>query len=139
MRLVSRFERYGFALVMVGAALLYKLLLAPALDQPSPFLLFSAAVTLSAWWGGVGPGVLAAALSLAAADYFFMEPRFAFGIAEAGQAVRLAVFGVEELVLAGVAGHGYRAVRAAKDPQRAREVQDLRGSAERLRRVLDDG
>jgi PAS domain S-box-containing protein len=139
MPLPSRLERYGFAVVAVGAALLYKLLLAPVADQPEPFVLFALAVVASAWRGGAGPGLLAGALAVGAADYFLLEPRYAFGPAEAGQAVRLALFALECLGIAAIASRGYRAVRAARDPERARAAGELRARADRLRRLLDGG
>jgi signal transduction histidine kinase len=42
------------------------------------FELFQAAVVLSAWFGGVGPGVLAATLSFLLIDYYFIVPINAF-------------------------------------------------------------
>jgi PAS domain S-box-containing protein len=135
----SSLERYGFAVVAVGAALLYKLLLVPVVDEPTPFLLFSLAVVASAARGGWAPGLLAAALSLLAADYFFLEPRFAPGLAESGQLVRLALFALELVGLTWIAARGYHALRAARDPRRAQAAADVRASEERLRRLVDAG
>ena len=93
----SHLERYGFAIVAVGAALLYKLLLAPVADAQTPYLLFSLAVLATAWRGGWGPGLLASALAVLSADYFFLEPRYVLGPAETGQAVSLGLFALELL------------------------------------------
>jgi PAS domain S-box-containing protein len=133
----SGLERYGFAVVAVGAALLYKLLLVPVLDQPAPFLLFSLAVLASAWRGGLGPGVLAAALALFSADYFLLEPRLALGPVEAGQAVRLGMFAVEAFAVAWIAARGHRALRTATDPALSRAGEETRRRAGRLRRLVD--
>jgi len=135
----SRLERYGFAVVAVGAALLYKLLLAPVLDEPAPFLLFALAILASAGRGGLGPGLLAAVLSLFSADYFLLEPRLAVGPLEAGQGLRLAMFAVEALAVALIAARGYRSLRLANDPERARAGDEARRSADRLRRLVDAG
>jgi PAS domain S-box-containing protein len=135
----SGLERYGFAVVAVGAALLYKLLLVPVLDAPAPFLLFALAILASAARGGLGPGLLAAVLALLSADYFLVDPRLALGPAEAGQAVRLGMFAVEAFAVAWIAGRGYRALRAATDPERARAGEEARRSADRLRRLVDAG
>jgi PAS domain S-box-containing protein len=139
MTLPSRLERYGLAVVTVGAALLYKLLLAPVLDEPTAFLLFPLAVLAAAWRGGLGPGLLASVLALLCADYFFLEPRYSLGPAEAGQAVRLVVFGLELLGITVLAARGQRALRAARDPERVRADNDARLRAERLRGLLDAG
>src|SRR3989442_12900237 len=42
--------------------------------ESAPVSLLLCAVMLSAWLGGVGPGLLAAALSAAAVAYFFVNP-----------------------------------------------------------------
>src|SRR5262245_48555725 len=57
-------RRYLVAAAMVVGALLLTLLLHPHLG-PTPFLLFLIAVPAAAWYGGVGPGVVAAGLALA--------------------------------------------------------------------------
>ena len=78
----------------VGASAL-GLLLALALDpliEVSPFLPFLAAVTISAWYGGLGPGLLATAIGVVASIYFFFVPTYALEIANLNAAVELVVF-----------------------------------------------
>lgn len=65
---------YGMAVLAVAAALAVKFRVAPLLEADAPFLLFHAAVLFAAWWGGVGPGLLATGLAALAADYFFVPP-----------------------------------------------------------------
>ena len=67
--------RYGVAMVAVGAALGIKLLLDPLTVQNTPFLLVFGAIIVSSWYGGLGPGLLATAVSAIATDYFFLYPR----------------------------------------------------------------
>ncbi len=62
--------RYGVAPTAVALALAARALLAPILHDDTIFLYFVPAVLISAGIGGLGPGLLATALSLAAA--FFM-------------------------------------------------------------------
>ncbi len=57
------FLSYGLALFITAIAFLLTLLL-PGIFEPNPFLLFFAAAALSAWYGGLGPGLLASILSL---------------------------------------------------------------------------
>src|SRR5690349_8918998 len=54
--------RYGVALLTVILALTLTLLLWPLFDPPV-FSLFFAAVMISAWYGGLGPGLLATTLA----------------------------------------------------------------------------
>src|SRR5258706_10748574 len=65
--------RYGLAVLVVALAVLLALALGPDLSQ-SRLVIFCAAVALAAWFGGLGPGLLASLLSMAAVDYFFIAP-----------------------------------------------------------------
>lgn len=60
---------YAVVLLAVGSALLLTLLLQPLL-KPTIFLLFFAAVAVSAWYGGMEAGLLATALSTLTVSYF---------------------------------------------------------------------
>src|SRR5215218_9081186 len=66
--------RYGVAVLAVGVALGLKLLLDPLITDQSPFLLLAGAVVVGAWFGCLGPGLLATALGALSADYFFLPP-----------------------------------------------------------------
>jgi PAS domain S-box-containing protein len=57
----------------VVLALLLTLLLKPLLE-PGVFVLFLPAVMVSAWYGGLGPGLLATLLSALSIDYFLLSP-----------------------------------------------------------------
>src|ERR671910_242976 len=52
--------RYGVAVLVVGVALLIKLLLDPLTVQDTPFLLVFGAIIVSAWYGGAGSGGMGA-------------------------------------------------------------------------------
>ena len=69
-RSLDRPVRYGVAALVVGAAVLVKLLLDPLTAQDTPFLLILGAIMVGAWYGGLGPGLLATGLSVLATDYF---------------------------------------------------------------------
>ena len=60
-----------FALAATSAAALTSLLLRPYLD-PAFFILFVAAVWLSAWYYGRGGGIVATVASAIAIFYFFL-------------------------------------------------------------------
>lgn len=65
--------RYGLAIAWVFLALVLMLALDPMLDlSQASFLLFYGAVTLSALYGGRGPGVVATLLSALTANVFFL-------------------------------------------------------------------
>jgi signal transduction histidine kinase len=77
--------RYGVGVASVALALGLKQLLDPLMTQHSPFLLLAGAVMVAAWFGGLGPGLLATALGAISADYVFLSPVGSFsGLAGKG-------------------------------------------------------
>ena len=91
MKGTSPILRYGVAVLVVGVALGIKLLLDPVIPQEVPFLLLFGAVVVSAWYGGLGPGLLTMVLAGVATDYLFLRPQDPF----APGAIPLLVFFVE--------------------------------------------
>lgn len=90
--------RYGAALGGTLAAVLLALVLQPTLDV-SPFPIFLAAVTFSAWVGGMGPGLLATIGSVAMLDFLFFAPTFTLTVHYASDAVNLVVFAAVALLI----------------------------------------
>ncbi|MDR5727831.1 MAG: CHASE3 domain-containing protein [Terriglobia bacterium] len=67
--------RYGAVILAVVAITLIRGALTPLIGPTSyPFNLFFCAVIFAAWFGGFRPAVLAIALSVLAADWFFATP-----------------------------------------------------------------
>ena len=65
---------YGVALLMTLAAAVGALVLERPLLELSPFLLFYAAVALSSWFGGTGPGLLAVGLGALTTTVLILPP-----------------------------------------------------------------
>src|SRR5262245_33759722 len=81
---------YGLALLTVGLAVLLTLVGGP-LSQEIPLLFFFVAVLLSAWYGGLGPGLLATLMCAAVLASCFLAPCSAWGTS-GGELLRLGVF-----------------------------------------------
>jgi two-component system, LuxR family, sensor kinase FixL len=82
--------RYVAAACLVAIALLITRRMQSLLGETiSP--LFFAAVMLSAWWGGLGPGLLATALAGVASAYFFVNPAGS-GLVGWDDVIRLSTF-----------------------------------------------
>ncbi len=64
---------YGVALGAVALALAIKYAFA-GLGADHPFILLPAAVIVAAWYGGRGPGLLAAVIAAIGADILFLSP-----------------------------------------------------------------
>jgi PAS domain S-box-containing protein len=69
----------GIAVVSVAAALLISRL--PSFHlQSAPVSLFLCAVMISAWFGGLWPGLFAIVLSCLAFSYYFLKPLYSFAV-----------------------------------------------------------
>jgi K+-sensing histidine kinase KdpD len=88
--------RYAIAIAAVLLTLAIKLLLL-GVGSEHPFVLFPAAVALAAWYGGLGPGVLATLL-VAIASAFLLLPPVGSG-AESTDFVALGGLVVESVVV----------------------------------------
>lgn len=74
----SALVNYAVAVLSVVAALAAALLLEPHMHS-SPFVSLSlCAIMFSAWFGGLGPGLFATALSVAGFTYYFVPPISSF-------------------------------------------------------------
>lgn len=73
--LKSAWARYGVAVAAVAILLGLRQAMNPFLDDRFPLMLLYPAVFLSAWTGGLGPGVLATLLAMLGAFTLFIEPK----------------------------------------------------------------
>src|SRR5258708_24898002 len=64
--------RYSAAIAAAFLAAFLRLAMGPAAGHAAPYLSFFAFVILSAWYGGLGPGLVTTALSAVLAVYFFL-------------------------------------------------------------------
>ena len=113
--------RHGVALALVALALTLQLGLTPILGQQAPYLFYVAAVFISGILGGLGPGLLATAVSLV---LVLLDATATESISrqEAGGAVAFGVLGV------GMAWFGERLLRASRRAA---------ASAQHLKSILD--
>ena len=116
---------YGIAVLSVAAAL--NISRWPALHlQDAPVSLYLCAVILSAWFGGVGPGLLATTLSALAFYYYFLPPMYSMD-AKPGEIPRLVIFMVSALFVGSLTA----AQRSAMESLR-RARDDLKGTVQEL-------
>ena len=130
---------YAVAAVAVGLALLVKLLLDPLIEQESPFLLFFGAVMIGAWFGGLGPGLLATTLAALTAGYFFLSPTYPLLAGDFGQVLRLALFVLEGSFISVLVAtmRSARRQSEARTLQSRRDQEDLLRSEERFRATFE--
>src|SRR6266540_704339 len=91
--------RYGIAILSVMAALIVLLRMETDLLADAPHVsVLLIAVIISTWFGGVGPGLLAIALSALAFSYYFLPPIHSFAV-ETNQLPRLLLFTLPALFI----------------------------------------
>ena len=103
--------RYAFALVMVAAALGLRKLLEPITGTGAPFVVFFAAVTVTAIFAGPGPGICATLLSVPIGAYTFVVRA---GHASSQAATQAALFAIDGLVIVYLSFMVTRARRGAE-------------------------
>jgi K+-sensing histidine kinase KdpD len=130
MKHASRLLAYGFAPLSVAVAAVATAALWRFI-QPSASPLFFAAVMMSAMYGGLGPGLLATALSAVATAYFFMAPRFSLDIG-IDDAFRLALFAVVALLTSYI-----QEQRRQAEATRNRTIAELQSALAKIQTLSD--
>lgn len=121
--------------------------------EPSLFLFLYAAVSIAAWYGGLGPGIVASLVTVLGADILLIPPIGSLGFSQPGGVLRLVVMlGVG--VLTATLNASLRAARTRADESAAEarkgestladlsgdlqsRVDELRASEARYRAVID--
>lgn len=104
-------QHYLIATLIVAATALLKSLLGPLVQVESPFLLFAGAVLLSAWRGGLGPGLYATLIAAAVINYFFIAPYGMIFERGFGQNLSLFLFTAQGVLIAGLCASRLRRER----------------------------
>jgi transcriptional regulator with GAF, ATPase, and Fis domain len=111
--------RYGAAIILVLAALALALLLR-RYGLPHPFTSFSfAAIAITFWYAGTGPGLLAVILSYSALTYFFSPVK----IGGLSWDSYLIIYGVFGLFVSWVSSSRLRAERLLSEARDALEIR----------------
>ncbi len=126
----GRLLGYVLALAATGLAVLATGALEPLIGPR--FAVFFVAVMLAAWRGGLGPGLLATLLSVAAFDYFFLPPVGVLNLEDPTDLVLLAVYGGAATLISFLSG------RAVAEARRARvAAEEASRAREQLQAILD--
>jgi PAS domain S-box-containing protein len=132
--------RYGVGLLAVGLTYLIKPLVESWVGPGPPLLLYLPAVTVAAWMGGLGPGLLATTVSTLACVYFHLHPIGSLAIHSPNDRFRLGVFLVESVLISTLMETLHRAWRRSEASRR--EAQRYQESSQRgeatLRAILDN-
>jgi PAS domain S-box-containing protein len=107
---------YMVALSSSAGALYLSLVLESRIGDGSFAVLF-AAIMLSAWYGGLGPGLIATVLCGLAIDYYFEAPLYSLRVSSVATALRLGVFVLVAVFIASLSAR-LRSAYAAADAAR---------------------
>ncbi len=126
--------RYGGAVASVALALGLKLLLNPLMTLHSPFLLLAGAVMVAAWYGGLGPGLLATTLAAMSADYLFLPPVGSFAGLVGEGALPLVLFVLQGALITSLA-HALHLARQRAEASKLEAQNHQEKLAEREREL----
>lgn len=95
-------KRYGVAILAVALAVTLMLMLDPWISMSqTPFMVLFGAVMVSAWYGGIEPGMLATGLSAVLSEYFFLSPSYSFAL-EWQNVIKLSLFSLPGVLVSGL-------------------------------------
>jgi signal transduction histidine kinase len=112
--------RYSLAVALVGIAVVLTLLFWNAGLSRNPFAFFFAAVMLSAWLGGLGPGLATTVLAVLAIEYFFL---FSFHhlFLSWGDLIHVAVFAGVAVLISSLTARNRQALETAEAASHAKD------------------
>ena len=116
-------QTYGVALLTTLVAILVTRATVLRNGSDSPFLLVTVAVLISAWYGGWGPGLVAALFAFLANVYFLFGPTFPLRPATLEETVPFAVFGLTAFII-----NGFVALRERSEAQVRSQRELLRST-----------
>jgi two-component system sensor kinase FixL len=109
----SDLRRYAIAAGAVALAVVSRYALQGILGDKVPYLQFFPAIVAASWFGGLGPGVLATALSSVAAMALPLPPG-GLAVGDAGDALSLAVFAATGVLISWLNHRVHRTEAARK-------------------------
>ena len=76
-------------------------------------VIFTMPIILSAYWGGIGPGLLATAASVLAASYYLLPPIHSFAVASSAQVLQQVILAAAGMLISVICEALHRANRGA--------------------------
>jgi PAS domain-containing protein len=137
--------RYGGAVLVSLAFIAVRWLVGHyVIDDGVPFATLFLPIALSAFFGGLGPGIVSVLITVSLADYFLIPPLYTLGLPNTNAVVGTLMFAVSGLIISALGEASREAVLQASNDAEIRKVaqQQLLANEERLRiaeRVVSGG
>jgi len=103
-------RRYAAAVLISLAFIALRWLLGHVLDDGQPYIILFIPVTLSAFFGGFGPGLVSVLTTIACADYFLIPPLYTIGLPDNRVIMATLLFSAAGLVVSALGEVGRSAV-----------------------------
>jgi PAS domain S-box-containing protein len=135
---MNNFQRVVVGVSSVALVLAVKLLLLPLLPSQAPFLLFSGAILISTWIGGLVSGLLATVLAALSAGYLFIEPTHSLTL-NPEKTLQVLLYCFEGALISTLTHLAHTAYEQAKEEIEVHEriEKALRESEERFRLLVE--
>ena len=127
--------RYGGAVLISLTFIALRWLMGRVLDDGVPFAVLFIPIALSAFYGGLGPGLVSVLTTITLADYFLIPPLYTLGLPDTKAVVYTLLFSISGLIISVLGEVGRNAVLQASNEAEIRKVaqQQLLANEERLR------
>lgn len=113
--------RYAVAIAAIVAAFALRYGLHDTLANRIPFAFFTLATLIAAWYGGLGPGLLAAVGGLALSDYFFLPPHSPEGGLGETERTAIGIYAITNTLIVVLFWHLHTRLRDVEDRLRQLE------------------
>jgi PAS domain S-box-containing protein len=128
----SEVVRYGIAL-LTPVLIAFAMALSWPLFESNPVTVYLIAVVISAWYGGLIPGITSLCFSLLLSDYFFIEPHYTLSVPDFDNVLRMMTAAAIGLVV-GVTCHLMQREFARAESN----LESVRESEKRFRATLEN-
>lgn len=142
----SPMSGYLVAVVATLAVVVFRVLLSSVLSDTAFFFPFVIAVTVSAWYGGLKPGLLATVLGAAFGFFFFVPPQYSIKLPDFRIGTTLVFFAAANITISLVCDALHKALRRveaseARAVEHARDIEHrdhaLRDAQQQLHLITD--
>jgi signal transduction histidine kinase/ActR/RegA family two-component response regulator len=128
----SSWRGYAVAFLSITMATVIRWLLQDFLGHAVPFTLFYPAIMVSAWYGGLGPGLFSTALCVPTAELMFLPPPYNLFRISGSEAFHLSLFVLAGVMISVLSESLHRARRRAEAVQSSLSASMEREHASRL-------